>query len=255
MQFAVVGSGSKGNCSLVKTATSLVMVDCGFALRETVKRLAELNVQPEQLDAILVTHEHSDHIAGVAKLANKYQIPIYLTHGTQHYFIKKNIKLIAKLNFLQLETPFNIGDLSILPVPVPHDAKEPCQFVFQHQNKKLGVLSDLGHISSTVSDAYQDCDTLFIECNHDKTMLANGPYPAMLKQRVSGAWGHLSNCQTVAFVKSLRDKGLQQLLVGHISEKNNADDLVKQSLLEIDFLNTELILAPQHTVQPWVAVA
>lgn len=253
MELAIIGSGSKGNCSLVRHGQTLVMIDCGFSLSETEARLATLGVAGNDLSAILVTHEHSDHIAGVAKIANKYALPLYLTHGTKQYFDRKAVKLSCPLVEITLEQPFILGDIVITPVPVPHDAKEPCQFVFECDDQKLGVLSDLGHISAAVEAAFSDCDLLFIECNHDRTMLAEGPYPAALKARVSGNWGHLSNCQTAQFLAGLTAKTLRRVIVGHMSEINNAEAAIKQALSAIDMLDV-VHLAPQHEVQAWLSV-
>lgn len=253
MELAIVGSGSKGNCSLVRHGSTLIMVDCGFTLSATEARLATLGVSAADLTAILVTHEHSDHIAGVAKVANKYSIPLYLTHGTRQYFERKAVKLRSRLVEIVLEQVFIIGDIAVTPVPVPHDAKEPCQFVFECDGRKLGVLSDLGHISAAVETAYSDCDLLFIECNHDRDMLAAGPYPASLKARVIGNWGHLSNCQTAGFLAGLGAKTLRQVVIGHMSEVNNAEAAIKQALSAVEMLDV-VHLAPQHEVQPWLSV-
>lgn len=255
MELAVLGSGSKGNCSLVKSDSTIIMVDCGFGIRQTESRLADLGLTGADISALLVTHEHSDHIGGAAKFANKYQTPLYMTHGTRQYFDDRQIALTTACHEIYLEQVFDIADIAVMPVPVPHDAKEPCQFVFESDALRFGVLSDIGHISYAVREAYSDCDVLYIECNHDREMLSQGPYPDYLKQRVRGDWGHLSNCQTASFVNSLRGKRLRQLFVGHISEQNNSDECVKAALADIDFLHSKPVLALQHSVQQWVSLA
>jgi len=252
MEFAVLGSGSKGNCSLVRSDNALLMVDCGFSVKETEARLTNLGVTPTEVSAILVTHEHSDHIAGVAKFAKKHKTPVYLTHGTEQYFHAKAISLEAiDVTSIQLEQVFHINGVQVTAVPVPHDAKEPCQFIFETPQTSLGMLSDLGHISEIVAKAYSRCRVLYIEFNHCKDMLAAGPYPAMLKRRVGGHWGHLSNCQARAFVDSLRGGPLEKLVVGHISEKNNSEPVVQEALQGLDFLQ-RISLSPQSAVHPWL---
>lgn len=253
MEFAVLGSGSKGNCSLVRFNDALLMIDCGFSIKETEMRMAKLNVKPAQISAILVTHEHSDHIAGVAKFAKKHQKPIYLTHGTRQYFEHKAISL-AGLDVVEidLEAAFVIGDIQISPVPVPHDAKEPCQFIFDTAQTSLGMLSDLGHVSELVAKAYQRCTCLYIEFNHCHDMLANGPYTEMLKRRVGGRWGHLSNHQARDYVESLRGGPLKHVVIGHISEKNNSDAVVTKEIESLDFLES-ISLSAQRSVQPWIS--
>ena len=250
----MVGSGSKGNCSLIRSAKTVIMVDCGFSLKETELRLRKLGLTGHDVSALLVTHEHSDHIGGVKRFSAKFNTPLYMTHGTKQYFAKKEILLGGDVTEISLEQAFTLEDIQVTPVPVPHDAKEPCQYVFEWQGRKLGLLSDIGHISQTVSKAYSDCDALFIECNHDREMLADGSYPASLKARVRGDWGHLSNCQTVQFLATMQQTELRHLLIGHISEKNNSEACVNAALANLTFLNCEPILAPQHEVQQWVSL-
>lgn len=255
MELAVVGSGSKGNCALIRSGEVVVMVDCGFSLKETELRLARLGLTGEAVSALLVTHEHSDHIGGVKRFAAKYQTPLYMTSGTLQYFVQRDITLGTEVTTVVLEQAFSIGDMRITPVPVPHDAKEPCQYVFHWQGVKLGLLSDIGHISQAVSEAYSDCDALFIECNHDRQMLAAGPYPEQLKRRVLGNWGHLSNCQTVQFLANISGDSLRHLVIGHMSETNNSQAHVNAALADLIDLRCEPILAPQHDVQQWVNLA
>lgn len=253
MEIAVVGSGSKGNCSLIRSGSNILMVDCGFSLKETEQRLLQLGLNGSDISALLITHEHSDHIGGVKRFATKFNTPLYMTHGTKQYFDKREIDLSGQLTEISLEQVFSLEDIKVTPVPVPHDAKEPCQYVFEGHGIKLGLLSDIGHISQTVRKAYSDCDALFIECNHDREMLADGPYPQKLKGRVRGDWGHLSNCQTVEFLARIQT-GLRHLLIGHISETNNSQDSVKAALAALTDLSCAPVLAPQHDVQQWVSL-
>ncbi|MGI9293083.1 MAG: MBL fold metallo-hydrolase, partial [Pseudomonadales bacterium] len=228
MQFASLGSGSRGNATVIKSADCCVIVDCGFSLTETKRRLASINIAVDQIDALLVTHEHTDHIAGVAALAKRHAIPVYATHGTQ-----QKLKLGSNaLHTVCSNASFNIKDLTVQPTLVPHDAREPVQYAFSANGLKVGVLTDLGSITPHVLARYRDCDALLVESNHDRDMLHQGPYPAQLKARVGGDWGHLSNAQTADFLRNIDLAQLQHLVVAHISDKNNTRQLVWRMLDE-----------------------
>lgn len=201
------------------------MVDCGFSLRDTVQRMAKLGKSPDDLDGILVTHEHSDHWKGVMPLANKYNIKVYLTAGCL-----KSRNLDNPNNYFEVidsHQQFVVGDITVTPVPVPHDAREPVQFVFNSDSHQLGVLTDIGSLTPHVEAQYGRCDALLVEANHDLDMLAAGPYPGFLKERVGGQWGHLNNQQTARLISVVAQERLQHLVIGHISDKNNSLELVK----------------------------
>ncbi len=218
MRFASLGSGSKGNATLVAGAGTLVMIDCGFSVRQATLRLQALGVDPAELDAILVTHEHSDHSAGVAAFSRRYQVPVYLTHGTHG---------TGRCDGAFEYRPFNAGErfqlggLEIHAVAVPHDAREPCQYRIQCQGRSLGVLTDLGSVTDHVLDSYRSCDALLLEFNHELELLLQGNYPPGLKRRVAGDWGHLSNQQASELLATLDWHGLRHLVVAHVSENNN----------------------------------
>lgn len=218
MRFASLGSGSRGNATLVEADGCRVLVDCGFSLRETERRLAALGCQPGDIDGILVTHEHSDHVRGVAALARRYAIPVYATRGTTW---DQDIAGLDVLVRVQAGVRFALGALEVVPVAVPHDAREPCQYVFYHGGRSLGVLTDLGCITPVVVEQYRCCDALMLECNHDLEMLARGPYPGFLKRRVGGNMGHLNNGQAAGLLTQVEQSKLQHLVLSHISEKNN----------------------------------
>lgn len=238
MRFASLGSGSEGNALLVEVGTrsscpgarqTRVLMDCGFGLQDTISRLARLGVVPDQLCGIVVTHEHGDHIAGVAKLARRFNLDVWLTHGTLHRQAKAFTN-ITRLHEIDAHTPFAIGDMQVQPYPVPHDAAEPVQYVFSDGAKRLGVLTDVGcstpHIEATLSG----CDALVLECNHDSELLANGDYPYSLKQRVGGRFGHLNNRQSADILARLDVSRLQHLIAAHLSIKNNKPDLAVTAL-------------------------
>ncbi len=229
MKFASLGSGSEGNGLLVCAGETRVLLDCGFALKDSIVRLARLGVMPEQLSAIVVTHEHGDHIAGVGRLARKFGLPVWLTHGT---LAAKQTALaeIAELHEFDVHQLFAIGGLEIQPYPVPHDATEPVQFVFSDGAKRLGVLTDAGSGTPHITRMLSACHALVLECNHDSDMLRDGDYPYSLKQRVSGRFGHLSNREAADILASLDVSRLQHIVAAHLSASNNTPLLAVQAL-------------------------
>ncbi|WP_426416561.1 MBL fold metallo-hydrolase [Aestuariirhabdus sp. LZHN29] len=228
MQFSSIGSGSKGNGTLIRSGDTLLMVDCGFSLKETLRRLDCRGVAPEQLTAILVTHEHGDHINGVAALARRFDIPVYLSAGTRYV---GKLDSVPRLQIIADAAPVAIGEIEVLPVAVPHDAREPLQYIFRAGGMSLGVLTDLGCITRHVADCYGDCDGMLLECNHDPHMLSVGSYPPSLKSRVGGIYGHLSNQQASELLRLIDTPRIQHLVVAHISEQNNDSELVLEQLL------------------------
>jgi phosphoribosyl 1,2-cyclic phosphodiesterase len=230
MKFASLGSGSRGNATLVESGDQLLLVDCGFTIKEVERRIERLQRRVEDITAILVTHEHADHLKGVPPLARKYRLPVYMTPGTFH---SRDLGKLPFLHLIEGYQSLSFDHLEVLPVAVPHDAREPAQFVFQGNNKRLGILTDLGNISAHVEQHFCDCDGLLLEANHDPHMLASGPYPQTLKQRVGGPWGHLSNQQAAGFLARVDSDRLKQLVVGHISQKNNSLERAKEVLSDV----------------------
>lgn len=257
LRFASLGSGSKGNALLVAAGATSVLVDNGFALRETLRRLARAQQAPEQLSAILVTHEHSDHSNGVLPLAARFGIPVYLTAGTQRALAARGQLdgVTVDCRRIVRGQPFAIGDLSVQPVRVPHDAAEPCQFVFEHGAARLGVLTDIGSLTPQVIAAYGSCDALFLEFNHDAGMLAGGSYPAALKARVGGDFGHLSNAQAMHLLRQVEQPRLRTLVIGHLSEKNNDVLRARQAAAEaVGWHPDAVIAASQADGHDWLPV-
>lgn len=213
--FASLGSGSRGNGTLVDLGGTLILVDCGFTLKQAEARLRRLDVRPGDLAAILVTHEHSDHIGGAAALAHKYRIPVHASWGT----LRAAEGRLPGTAF-DSHAPFRIGAVEVRPVIVPHDAREPTQFVFEHAGVRIGVVSDLGHVTPFVVEQYSNLDGLFMESNYDADMLWRGRYPEPVKRRIDSALGHLSNDQAAGFLGAVAHRGLR-VAVGHVSEQNN----------------------------------
>ncbi|MEM9253976.1 MAG: MBL fold metallo-hydrolase [Pseudomonadota bacterium] len=230
MKFASLGSGSKGNATLVAVGDTLVMVDCGFSVRQTCQRMQRLNVEPEQIDAILVTHEHSDHCSGVAALSRRYGLPVYLTHGTAS---SGRLADCFERHCFNCGDGFTIGEIMVSAVAVPHDAAEPCQFRFNSGNLCLGLLTDLGSLTPHVIDNFSRCHSLLLEFNHDTDMLQAGSYPEHLKHRVGGNWGHLSNTQAAEMLRQIDTEMLQHLVIAHVSENNNSRAMAEDAVLSV----------------------
>jgi phosphoribosyl 1,2-cyclic phosphodiesterase len=212
------------------------MVDCGFSTKEVLKRLETKTSSPEKITAILVTHEHADHIGGVVGFANRFDIPVYLSHGTSLH--KKCEKLKPELKrIINSHNSFSIGQLTVTPVTVPHDAREATQFVFESNGQKLGLLTDVGHITSHIIDSFECCDSLLLEFNYDENMLWEGRYPVSLKRRVAGNLGHLSNDQAIGFLQSCRLEKLVSLVIMHKSEENNCEKIINKALSDLESIS------------------
>lgn len=228
-----------------------VLVDCGFAAREAERRLRQVGVSAQDLDAILVTHEHGDHIRGVGALATRHGIDVWTTPGT--WLQAGGAEIPGLRLFSGHQQGFRIGDILVTPFPVPHDAREPCQFVFESEGLRLGMLTDAGHVTSHVRDLLRECDALMIECNHDRDMLRRGPYPPSLQARVGGRFGHLSNHQAAELLDGLPLNRLRQLLVAHISARNNDPELVRETLDAVSAdIGRFLTLADQDRPGCWL---
>lgn len=251
MHFCCLGSGSKGNATLVRHGKTLLMIDCGFSTRQAVERLAAVGCGPEEISAILVTHEHSDHISGVSGFARKYGIPVHATRGTAK---TGKLRDVEALCYLELDQPIRIGEIAVHPVAVPHDANEPCQFVLEAEGKRLGVMTDLGSISPHVLSIYDGCHALLLEANHDLEMLWSGSYPMVTKQRVASAWGHLSNLQAERFLQEINLDLLETLVLGHISEQNNHMDIVKRHFSTLEGRLRRVVYATQESGFSWLDV-
>lgn len=257
VKFASLGSGSEGNALLVSTAEgagrTTVMIDCGFGIRETEQRLARLNVLPEQLDAIVVTHEHQDHIGGVFKFAQKHAIPVWLSFGT--FQAAKQTHTDLRINFCRDSESFAVKGLELHPFTVPHDAREPLQFAIRDDRNKLGVLTDIGQSTPHVIESLGACDALVLECNHDRQMLADSAYPYSLKQRIGGIYGHLSNQSSADILRAIDQSKLRKVVGAHLSKRNNNVDLAYQALAgSLQSNDTEISIACQDQGFGWISL-
>lgn len=229
MRFASLGSGSEGNALVVGLPgeEGFLLVDCGFALKEVTRRLARLELGLAGLRAILVTHEHSDHVCGVFRLAAAARVPVYLTYGTREAsrrlpaFDEQACRLIAP------DKPLEVHGLGITPFAVPHDAREPVQYVFEDGSSRLGLLTDIGRSTPHVISALAGLSALVLEANHDGPMLADGNYPPSLKRRIGGDYGHLENQTAADILGALDRRCLHTVVAAHLSRQNNRAELAQ----------------------------
>ena len=251
MRFASLGSGSKGNALLIEAGNTRILLDCGFGLSEVSLRMGRLGLDAGDLDAIIVTHEHGDHGGGVAKLSARHGIPAFLTRGTFSGLGGEG-RTIANPRFIDAYTPFTIGAVEVRPYTVPHDAREPVQFVLSDGAVRLGVLTDTGHPTPHIAQALSGVDALVLECNHDLDMLMNGPYPAQLKNRIAGKLGHLSNAASAELLRAMDCSRLQHVIAAHLSEKNNTPELARTALASaLGCAQDWIAIATQEDGFPW----
>jgi phosphoribosyl 1,2-cyclic phosphodiesterase len=234
VSVSMLASGSRGNCAVVASAKTKILVDAGISARETFKRIKCLGQDPRSLAAILITHEHSDHVYGLATLAKKLKIPVFMTGATQQMWARamRNGKgTAAKLEkFERFESgcSFQIGDIAVQPFTIPHDAADPVGFTFRAEGVKIGLATDLGYIPISVRDHLRGCDVLIMESNHDLEMLRGGPYPWSVKQRVMSRVGHLSNEALADFFSNDYDNYATFVVLAHLSEQNNHPEIARR---------------------------
>jgi phosphoribosyl 1,2-cyclic phosphodiesterase len=229
VRFASLGSGSRGNALVVEAGRTRILLDCGFGPRNLAARLARVGLTPQDLAAIVVTHEHTDHTAGIAACVRNYGTEVFLTHGTLNALAFDGI---APRVFAP-HAPFVIGDIQVRPVPVPHDAREPVQFTFSDGANRLGVLTDTGCVTPHMIDMLSGCAALVLECNHDTAMLTGGSYPQHLKQRIAGRYGHLNNAAAADLLSRIDRSRLQHVVAAHLSQENNTPALATTALAAV----------------------
>jgi len=253
MKFCSLGSGSSGNSYVVCQKKTKIIVDCGFSVSDFESRIVHRNINPEDISAFFLTHEHDDHSRGIFALAEKYKKPIYLTHGTFKMCqkkIKKSYTLeINKFSPLDI---IDLKDLKIHTIPVPHDAREPTQFKFEAEDKNLAIITDLGFGSNLLIKHIKEIDALILESNHDTDMLSKSKYPKNLKDRIQGNYGHLSNIQSLEILKKINLKNLKWLGAAHLSKENNTDELVRNVWKKV-FKDEINIIDPDFGMQ-WVSI-
>ena len=257
MRFASLGSGSEGNALLVEVqsgaTTTRVLLDCGFSAKEVERRLARLGSGVEGLDAILITHEHSDHIGSALTLARKWSIPLYMSWGTARAVGADEADV--DLHVMWGDEAVAIGDVSVLPYTVPHDAREPLQYVLSDGAGRLGVLTDVGTSTPHISAVLSGCDALVLECNHDVRMLAASRYPQSLKARIGGNHGHLNNEAAAEILASLDRSRMRHLVAAHLSQQNNSPELARAAMASVlGTADTEVVVASQDDGFDWLSL-
>jgi phosphoribosyl 1,2-cyclic phosphodiesterase len=242
-----LGSGSRGNAALVTTTRTRVLVDAGFSFRSLCRRLAEIGERAEALDAVLISHEHSDHIAGLQTLSRKIKAPIYLTSRTEHAIDWGEKR--PHVEAFEAGARLVIGDLEIDTYTIPHDAVDPVGFAFRQNGFKVGLATDLGYMTESIKRHMRGCDMLVLESNHDLEMLKVGPYPWFVKQRVMSRVGHLSNQAVSDFLVEEFDLDTRILVLAHLSGNNNHPEIARmfadQALQQAGATATRLIVADQ----------
>lgn len=238
MRFVSIASGSSGNCIYAGTESTHVLIDAGISTKRIEKGLFEVGVKPAELSGICITHEHSDHVKGLGVLARKYEVPIYGTEGTLKEIRKmKSLGEYPKelLNPILPDVDFAVGDLTVKPFHIDHDAADPVAYRIQSGNKSIAVATDLGHFNQYTIDHLLDLDAVLLESNHDIRMLETGPYPYYLKRRIMGDFGHLSNENAGRLLNCILNDKLKHILLGHLSQENNLPELAFETVrLEVD---------------------
>ena len=237
MRLCSIASGSSGNCIYVGNQQTHLLVDTGISKKRIELGLQELEITGDEVNGILITHEHSDHIQGLGVFCRKYEVPIYATAGTLEGIYKsKSLGVIPKELFHEIEadTAFTLGDITVNPFRISHDAKEPVAYRIEHEAKKIAVATDLGMYDDYIIENLQGLDAILLEANHDVHMLEVGPYPYPLKRRVLGHTGHLSNELSGRLLCDILHDKLQHVLLGHLSKENNYAKLAYETVkLEI----------------------
>ena len=252
-RFASLGSGSKGNCLIAEADGTRVMLDCGLAPRETERRLARIGLAPADLAAILVTHEHDDHAGQAYAFAAPHRLPLWLTNGTRAALAEAGKSPDGvETRIIDGRTSFAVDGIEVQPYTVPHDAREPVQFVLSDGAFRLGVLTDIGATTAHVEATLSGCDALVLECNHDLDLLWAGDYPKWLKQRIAGPFGHLNNGQSENLLAALDRSRLQHVIAAHLSQQNNRPELARSALARAMGCEAEWIgLATQEDGFGW----
>ncbi len=231
--FCSLYSGSSGNCLFVESQNTKILVDAGESAKKITTALSSIDVSPESIDAILVTHEHSDHVKGLGTFSKKYNIPVYANAKTWDAMLEQSNKISEdNIKKFTIEENFEIGDLKIHPFKIPHDAANPCGFNIFHDDDKISVATDIGHITSNIAHKLEESKFLLLEANYDPDVLKCSPYPYLLKQRIAGPNGHLPNVDAGKTISFLMKSGLSQVMLGHLSKENNFPELAYKTVVE-----------------------
>jgi phosphoribosyl 1,2-cyclic phosphodiesterase len=252
VRFCVLASGSAGNSAFLATSKTRILIDAGLSVRDLTRRLDAIGEKPEDLDAVVITHEHSDHVAGLARLIRmrakkKRPVPVFVSRLTAPLIDWEDLESPPVERF-QAGSGWMIGNIAVESFTIPHDAVDPVGFCFHAEGIKIGIATDLGYVPDSIKVHLRRVQVLLLESNHDVEMLRVGPYPWSVKQRVMGRNGHLSNTHTCDYLENDLDQGVQTLILGHLSEQNNHPEIVRmgaaQSLAQRG-LDPRLVIAEQ----------
>lgn len=261
LSLTVLGSGSSGNCAVVRTENTRLLIDAGLSGRQILLRLEAVGLKLEHLDGVLLTHEHGDHTAGLEILCRKHQVPLFATSLTQEALMQGAFtKAKPRWRLMQTGTPFDFQDIRIECFPVPHDAVDPVGFVLTDEDSRLGVLSDVGFVTNLIRDRLRGAHSLFIEANYDGPLLeADTKRPWSTKQRISGRHGHLSNEQAAELLQSIAHEDLHHVVLGHLSDDCNCPDVVVKKMTAAlhgtGAREAKVLCAKRGTPLPWLEVA
>ncbi len=257
LRFKNLGSGSAGNATVIEAGSGLntrrLLVDCGLRINDLLLRMAAVGLEPAGINAVFVTHEHSDHIGSARQFSKRFNTPVWMSLGT--------FEAIGQPDFAgrycqaRDGAAIDLGELQVTPFTVPHDAREPLQLTCTDGASRLGILTDIGHATPHVLENLTGCSALLLECNHDSEMLANGRYPHFLKQRVGGRYGHLCNSDSADIARAVNHSGLKHVVAAHLSRQNNRPDLAQAALAAaLGWEQSQVGIADQFTGCDWVTV-
>ena len=260
-KFCSLYSGSTGNSLLVQSDRNKILIDAGESCKKIEEGLSNINVDIKDIDAIIVTHEHSDHVKGLGTLSKKYNIPVFANIGTWNSMIEQKNKISNdNINIFKTNEEFKIGDFFITPFDIPHDATEPCGFNICYKNNKISIATDLGHITENIMYHLENSSFILLEANYDPEILKCSSYPYILKRRISGPQGHLSNDLAGKLVSHLMKYGLKQVMLGHLSKENNFPELAYKTVVEkiiennLNESSIRLNVAKRYTQSPLIDI-
>ena len=228
--FCSLYSGSSGNCLFLETATTKILIDSGVSCKKVENALSSLDINPSNINAILVTHEHSDHVKGLSTVSKKYNIPVFATKETFENMPSQTFKLEEKnIKAFNIEDNFSIGDIKVSPFSIPHDAANPCGFNISNGNKTISIATDIGHMNNSILKKLQESSFVLLESNYDTNVLKCCTYPFYLKSRIASSTGHLSNDMAAKTISYLCKNGLKTAMLGHLSKESNLPELAYQT--------------------------
>lgn len=260
-KFCTLYSGSSGNCSLIQTDSTKILIDAGQSAKKIEEALNTINVDPFSINGILVTHEHSDHVKGLGILSKKFHIPVYANIETWNAMQNQKEKIenenIKFFSFNKL----SIGDIDVRPFSIPHDAANPCGFNVYHNDKKMSIATDIGHIDKEILESLSNSNFLLLEANYEPEVLKYSKYPYLLKSRISGPNGHLSNIDAGKTISYLVNRGLDKVMLGHLSHENNFPELAYKTVVEqlmennVSQNNLHLLVAGRYEASPMINIS